>query len=123
MLTHLVNIIPFSLYHKTFPEHVACKKVIENLSIRIRELDYNTDLTVVDDVDPFTNQTLTHLVLGIPFINESGAILDEKDGSVVLTNGVRKVIFRRDSEEVYEYRPSLEGNLYGSKDGELGKIR
>ena len=78
---------------------------------------------MVNDVDPLTNQMLTHLVLGIPFINESGAILDEKDGSVVLTNGVRKVIFRRDSEEVYEYRPSLEGNLYGSKDGDLGKIR
>jgi hypothetical protein len=118
-----VNIIPLSLYHKAFPKRIACKKVMKDLSIRIGELVYNTDLTVVDDVDPLTNQTLTNLVLGKPFINESGVTLDEKDGSALFTNGVKKVIFRRGNEEVYEYRPSLEGNIYRSKDGESGKIR
>ena len=47
----------------------------------IGEFVYNIDLTVVDDIDPITNLTLTNLVLGKPFVNESGVILDEKDGS------------------------------------------
>lgn len=118
-----VNLIPLSLYHETFPKRIACERVMNNLSIRVGELVYNTDLAVVDGVDPLTNQTLTNLVLGKPFINESGVILDEKDGSALFTNGVKKVIFRRGNEEVYEYRPSLEGNIYGSKDGESEKIR
>jgi hypothetical protein len=107
-----VNLIPLSLYHETFPKRIACERVMNNLSIRVGELVYNTDLAVVDDVDPLTNQTLTYLVLGKPFIEESGVILDEKDGSALFTNGVKKVIFRRGNEEVYEYRPSLEGNIY-----------
>jgi hypothetical protein len=74
---------------------------------------YNINLTVVDDIDSVTNLTLTNLILGKPFVNESGVILDEKDGSALFTNGVRKVIFRKGNEEVYEYRPSLDGNTYG----------
>lgn len=117
-----VNIIPLSLYNEAFPERIVCKRVNnarveENVSIIIGELVYNIDLTVVDDVDPLTNQTFTNLVLGKPFVNGLGVILDEKGGSALLTNGVKKVIFRGGNEEVYEYRPSLEGNLYGSKDG------
>jgi hypothetical protein len=106
----------------------VCKRVNnarieENVSIIIGELVYNIDLTVVDDVDPLTNRTLTNLVLGKPFVIGSGVILDENGGSALLTNGVKKVIFRKGNEEVYEYRSSLEGNLYGSRDGESGKIR
>lgn len=118
-----VNLIPLSLYHETFPKRIACERVMNNLSIRVGELVYNTNLVVVDDIDPLTNQPLTNLVLGKPFINESRVILDEMDGSVMLTNGVRKVIFRGGNEEVYEYRPSLEGDLFGSRNGESGKIR
>ena len=68
---------------------------------------YNIYLTVVDDIDSVTNLTLTNLVLGKPFVNESGVILDEKDGSALFTNGIKKVIFRRGNEEVYEYRTSI----------------
>jgi hypothetical protein len=123
-----VNIIPLSLYHEACPERTVYERinntrVIKDLSVMIGELVYNIDLTVVDDIDPVTNLTLTNLVLGKPFVNESGVILDEKDSSALFTNGVKKVIFRRGNEEVYEYRPSLEGNLYGSRDGRLGKIR
>jgi hypothetical protein len=123
-----VNIIPLSLYHETFPERTVYErvnnsKVIKNLSVMIGELVYNIDFTVVNDVDPVTNLTLTNLVIGKPFINESGVILDEKDGIALFTNGVNKVIFHKGNEEVYEYRPSLEGNLYGSRDGGSGKIR
>lgn len=123
-----INIIPLFLYHEAFPERMVYKKVnnarvIKDLSIMIGGLIYNIDLTVVDDIDPVTNLTLTNLVLGRPFIHESGVILDEKDGSALFTNGVKKVIFRWGNEEVYEYRPSLEGNLYGSRDGGSGRIR
>jgi hypothetical protein len=118
-----VNIIPLSLYHKTFPEHIACERVMEGLTISVGELVYKTSITVVDDVDPLTNRTFTNLVLGKPFINESGVTLDEIDGSVMFTNGVRKVIFSGGDEEVYEYRPSLEKNLFGFRNRESGKIR
>jgi hypothetical protein len=118
-----VNMIPLSLYHKTFPERIACERVMKGLSIRVGELVYNTSITVVNDVDPLTNRTFTNLVLGKPFINESGVILDEINGSVMFTNGVKKVIFSGGNEEVYEYRPSLERNLFGFRNGESGKIR
>ena len=76
-------------------------------------LIYNIDLTVIDDIDSFINPTLTNLVLGKPFVKETGVTLDESDGSALFTNGVRKVIFRKGNEEVYEYRPSLDYRVEG----------
>lgn len=67
--------------------------------------------------------TLTNLVLGKPFVRERGVTLDESDGSALFTNGVRKVIFRENIEEVYEYQPSLDCNAMGLQGRRLGKIR
>jgi hypothetical protein len=88
--------------------------MMKRLSVMIGGFIYNVDLTMIKDIDSVTNLTLSNLILGKPFVNETGVILDEKNGSALFTNGVRKVIFQKCNEEVYEYRPSLDYNAYRS---------
>jgi hypothetical protein len=123
-----INVIPLSLYNEAFPEQITCKghddiRIMKRLPVMIRGFIYNIDLTVIDDIDSFINPTLTNLVLGKPFVNETGVTLDENGGSALFTNGVRKVIFRKGNEEVYEYRPSLDCDENGLQVRRSGKIK
>ena len=63
------------------------------VSVVIGGFIYNIDLTVIDDINSLIRPALTNLVLRKPFVNETGVILNENDGSALFTNGVRKVIF------------------------------
>lgn len=113
-----INVIPLSLYNEAFLEQITCKglddvRIMKRLPVMIGGFVYNIDLTVIDDIDSSINPTLTNLVLGKPFVKETGVTLDESDGSGLFTNGVRKVIFHKGNEEVYEYRPSLDCDTNG----------
>ena len=74
---------------------------------------YEIDLTVVNDIESVINPTLTNLVLGKPFVRATGMTVNESDGSILFTDGVRRVIFHDGNEEVHEYRPRLTNNTRG----------
>lgn len=122
-----MNVISLSLYNEAFTEQVTYKRfnfvgIIRRVPIAIGNFIYNTDLTVINDMDSIISPTLTNLVLGKPFIKSTGVILDKDDSSALFTDGVRKVIFRDGSEEVYEYQPSSIcniGELQGRRSGRI----
>ena len=104
-----MNAISLSLYNEAFAQQLIYEGsniigTIEKAPIVIGRFFFYIELTVYNDMSTIINLSLTSLVLGKPFVKTTGVTLNEDDNSALFTNGVRKVIFRDGSEEVYEYQ-------------------
>ena len=123
-----MNAISLSLYNEIFAEQVTYKGfnfvgIIRKAPIMVGGFIYNIDITVINDMDSIINPMLINLIFRKPFVEETGVTFDEDDGSVLVTDGVRKVIFRDGNEEVYEYHPQSADNTKELQARRPGRIK
>lgn len=83
-----MNVISLPMYNKIFGKNLNHEGfhfvgTARRTPIMVGKLIYDIDLIVVNDIESIVNPTLTNLVLGEPFVRDTGMTVNETDGSIV----------------------------------------